>query len=183
MKGIYHATYYVLNVEAAVALLDEMREGTISSFGEGDDQWEGIDFSDPGASAWVVSGGGPGALTKVEIRVPVEVVPADYWLSPYQSDSVTTFRVDGSTTGGEACKWGMLDSSGKRPIRFPQGEGGMNPKVWWVAIPLFTEAMAESVQAEVDDKLGYRSAVVPATKRMGDAYDRGAKERDKMRPA
>ena len=112
-KGLYHASYIVDTLEDATALLTDMAETVASSFGEGDDQWEGIDLADPGAIVTMLTEppkrgtSNRYSCVRIEVRIPVEEVPADYWLSPYVSDGPTTFRPDGTTTGGEPFAWGM----------------------------------------------------------------------------
>jgi hypothetical protein len=112
-SGTYHASYIVHTLEDATAIIGDMANTVASSFGEGDDQWEGIDLADAGAIVTMLTeppDKGTGYRYKwirIEVRIPVEVVPDDYWLSPYISEGPTTYRPDGTMTGGEPYSWGM----------------------------------------------------------------------------
>ncbi len=116
--GTYHATYIVRTVEEAVALVRGMQEGVISSFGEGDEQWEGIDLADPGAVITIHTFPPKGRHklrhgdVYVEVRVPVAEVPKNYWLSPFLASDVEdtvirTFTPKGVDTHGDPCNWGI----------------------------------------------------------------------------
>jgi hypothetical protein len=115
-SGTYHASYIVDTVEDAVALICGMSETVASSFGEGDDQWEGIDLNDPGALVTMLVEHPKRGTRKrysrvrIEIRIPVEVVPEDYWLSPYVHEQGTQ-ELSGANAHGEPFSWG---------IKFPQ---------------------------------------------------------------
>jgi hypothetical protein len=83
-----------------------MHEGTASSFGDGEEQWEGIDLTDPGArmSMRLDMGG----RVRVEVTIPVDVVPPGYWLSPFAVEGIMTWDLGGFNMHGEAMWWGML---------------------------------------------------------------------------
>jgi hypothetical protein len=127
-RGTYHATYIVKTVEDAVALVTGMQMGVVSSFGEGDDQWEGIDMCDAGATVSILtlppkrgSNMRHGDVF-IEVRVPVEEVPEDYWLSPFtagdlDSPGVKTFDQKGNNTHGEPCDWGMTFLQPQRRVK------------------------------------------------------------------
>jgi hypothetical protein len=110
-KGTYHASYLVQKVEDAITLLAAMEDAFASSFGDGDDQWEGLYLTDPGTIVTIIK---DLMWVRVEVRIPVMVVPKNYWLSPYPSEGPTTFALDGSTTGGEPYDWGMTFRQGGR---------------------------------------------------------------------
>lgn len=106
-RGVYTATYIVATVEDAVSLVSQMEQYVLSSFGEGDDQWEGLYFTDPGVVV-AIDVGPLKSKVAVHVTCPVECVPKDYWLSPYCAENVETFAQDGVTsTRGEAAAWGM----------------------------------------------------------------------------
>jgi hypothetical protein len=103
-KGIYHARYIVASWGAAIRIIAGMNDSVASSFGEGDDQWAGIDLVDHGAK---VTLSGLYKRVAVDIEIPVDVVPDDYWLSPYCAEDVQTFTQLGTDARGEASSWGM----------------------------------------------------------------------------
>lgn len=111
-KGTYHASYIVDTLEDATKLITEMAETVASSLGEGDDQWEGIDLADAGAIVTMLTEPPKRGTTnrysrvRIEVRIPVEVVPDDYWLSPYVHDGHTS-ELSGANAHGEPFAWGM----------------------------------------------------------------------------
>ncbi len=109
-KGVYHAEYLVADWDDAVSLTKQLYAGFLSSFGDDDEQWEGLYVEDPGAA---ISLGNHKWGVLVSVTVPVEQVPRRFWLSPYVSDSVLTYKENGKDARGEAYDWGM---------RFPRKE-------------------------------------------------------------
>ncbi len=109
-NGVYHAEYIVGDWGDAAALVKQLCDGYVSSFGSGNDQWEGLYMDDPGA---VISLTSIKWAVLVSVAVPVKQVPRDYWLSPYTADTVLTYDKDGKDNRSEAYAWGM---------RFPRKE-------------------------------------------------------------
>jgi hypothetical protein len=106
-KGVYHARYIVATWDDAARIITGMEQSVASSFGEGDDQWSGIDLTDHNAKVTLTKLS-PGRVA-VDVEIPVDVVPDDYWLSPYCTDEVNvqTFTTHGGNGRCEAAEWGM----------------------------------------------------------------------------
>ena len=104
-KGIYHARYIVPSWSAALRIIAGMNDSVASSFGEGGDQWAGIDLTDHLAAVHVLKLSDK--RVAVDVEIPVDVVPDEYWLSPYCADDVQTFTTLGGDARGEAAEWGM----------------------------------------------------------------------------
>lgn len=54
-RGTYHATYFVRSFADAANLVAGMEQSVASSFGQDDDQWSGIDLTDPRASVIITN--------------------------------------------------------------------------------------------------------------------------------
>lgn len=106
----YHAKYVVTSIEDAAKLIQQMDEGAVSSFGDGDEQWEGIYMSDPGAEVTIRN------FAKdrwaVEVTVPISVVPKNYWFSPHLAEGIMTLSKLGRDNRSEAHTWGLIVTGG-----------------------------------------------------------------------
>ena len=115
-SGRYVAKYLVADSESAGALVAQMMSNYASSFGSGEDQWEGLYPSDPGFM--VMAARTPKGMYQVTVIVPVSKVPRDYWLSPWcAEDGVETFAKDRQTEHGDPYEWGMLERNSDKKWR------------------------------------------------------------------
>jgi len=120
-KGTYHASYFVATIEHAAEFVRQMADGVVSSFGQDDDQWEGIDMADPGAVVTITTVPTKDSRmrydrVRIDITVPVAEVPRGYWLSPFIPEVISTTDRARKDTHGEPFTWGMkfAPKKGKR---------------------------------------------------------------------
>lgn len=118
--GTYRALYLFAVAADAYAFAKQLQEGVVASFGEGDDQWEGLDVCDAGATITVHTREERDptlrhGLISVEARIPIAYVPTDYWFSPTTDDNLMTVDEQGKSTHGEPVKWGLLRNASTLP--------------------------------------------------------------------
>jgi hypothetical protein len=112
--AVYRSLYLFLFHGDAVKFVSALADGVVSSFGCDDDQWEGLDATDPGATITLhtrTADHGSKArhgLVSVECRVPIEHLPAGYWFSPAIDENLMTVDEAGNSTHGEPVRWGLL---------------------------------------------------------------------------
>jgi hypothetical protein len=116
--GLYYAFYIIRSVDEKRART-ELKEGALSGFGEGDDQWEGLYVEDPGASIrfekyskFRTNDALMTDLSLVIVQCPVSFVPRNYWISPadlpcptYGNDLQTDLRGEPYDYGMKKFKW------------------------------------------------------------------------------
>lgn len=74
----------------------------VSSFGRGEEQYEGFDAE---GGSWTISDNENGKVGVIWSSVPQEVTK-DYWMSPTLFENVQTFDDMGNDAKGEAMEWG-----------------------------------------------------------------------------
>ena len=112
-KGTYRSRYITQNIEDAQKLMDSAIAGVIAGFGEGDDQWAGLDIYDIGASASIKRLDAEQWL--IEFIVPIDHLPKNFWFSPMvPEEDIPTFNLKGEALRGEAYQWGLIPKARKR---------------------------------------------------------------------
>lgn len=112
--GLYRALYLFAQVEDAVTFVSQVRDGVVASFGQGDDQWEGLDLTDAGSTCTIhtrIPDHGSKlrhGRVSVEFRIPIDEVPVGYWFSPAVDDNLMTIHENGESSHGEPVRWGLL---------------------------------------------------------------------------
>lgn len=77
-----------------------------TSFGVGDDQYQGYDF-DEGTITYTKYRVGDKELCLVTWQAEAQELDKDYWLSPYCFEDVKTFDLNGKDNKGEEINFGV----------------------------------------------------------------------------
>jgi len=94
---------------ARKAITKAIENGEVAtSFGVGDEQYDGYDFSEGKITYTPFRiGNTQKVLCRVHWEAEAQCVDEDYWLSPYYFEGVETFDNDGKNVKGEECDFGL----------------------------------------------------------------------------
>lgn len=104
-KQVNYWVKWIVNsqADAVKAIIDLIEEGNvISSFGKGDDQYEGFEANEGTFTIEPYKG----KCMVTWVSVPEDFVK-DYWMSPTCFENVQTFDKDFNDMGTEAFEWGI----------------------------------------------------------------------------